>query len=244
MAQVINTNIMSLNAQRNLNVSQGSMATSLERLSSGLRINRAKDDAAGLALSAKFETQMRADAMNIRNAGDGISFAQAAEAALAEVQNMAQRVAELTVQKESGLQEASLISLEIVALVSEINAQLGTKFAGNSINSATGITAVSVVVGAGTAVAAATAGGIDEAYIESVAKARASYGAASNRLESKVHYLEASYESNAAAKGRIMDADFAVETANLTRAQILQQAGTAMLAQANALPQNVLSLLR
>ncbi len=239
MPQVINTNIMSLNAQRSLNVSQSSMATSLERLSSGLRINRAKDDAAGLALAAKFETQMRSDAMNIRNAGDGISFAQAAEAALAEVQNMAQRILELEVQKESGLQDGTKIDLEISALEAEISSQLATTFAEQAINGGS-FTAAGVSVG-GVSVDNST---IDASFIDSVAEARATYGAQVNRLEAKVRYLEASYESNAAANGRIMDADFARETANLTRTQILQQAGTAMLAQANALPQNVLSLLR
>ncbi len=240
MPQVINTNVMSLNAQRSLNVSQSSMATSLERLSSGLRINRAKDDAAGLALAAKFETQMRADAMNIRNAGDGISFAQAAEAALAEVQNMAQRILELEVQKGSGLQDDTKIDLEIDALTSEIAAQLGTTFASQAINGDT-FSVAGVTVGLDSSVDDST---IDASFIDDVAAARATYGAQVNRLEAKVRYLEASYESNAAANGRIMDADFARETANLTRTQILQQAGTAMLAQANALPQNVLSLLR
>ena len=113
MAQVINTNIMAINAQRNLNQSQRMMATSLERLSSGLRINRASDDAAGLAIAAKFETAMRTDAMKIRNAGDGLSLAQTGEAALAEVQNMMQRILELQEQKNGGIVGSTEVDLEI-----------------------------------------------------------------------------------------------------------------------------------
>ncbi len=248
MAQVINTNIMAINAQRNLNMSQRAMATSLERLSSGLRINRAKDDAAGLALAAGFETQMRADAMNIRNVGDGISYAQAAEAALGEVQNMAQRVAELKIQRTNGLQDSTKINLEITELLSEMEVQLATTFNGISVNGgAIDVASVSVGVASGSAVTGApTSGSIGGTggFIDDVARLRATYGAQVNRLESRQRYLEASYESNAAAKSRVMDADFAQETANLTRTQILQQAGTAMLAQANALPQNALTLLR
>jgi len=245
MAQVINTNIMSINAQRNLNQSQRMMATSLERLSSGLRINRASDDAAGLALAANFETQMRQDAMKIRNVGDGISFAQAGEAMLGEVQNMMQRIIELAEQKSGGIVGSDEINLEISQLFSEINDQLGQTFNGLSLNGAAAVV-VGVSLG-GTAVTAPT----DENSIagsggalEEVITLRANYGAQVNRLESKQRYLEASVESMAAAKSRVMDADFAAETANLTRTQILQQAGAAMLAQANALPQNALALLR
>ena len=241
MAQVINTNIMAINAQRNLNTSQRAMATSLERLSSGLRINRAKDDAAGLALAANFETQMRQDAMKIRNVGDGISFAQAGEAALGEVQNMMQRVLELQEQRSGGIVGSSEINLEISALVTEIGEQLAATFNGTSINNNT-VTVAGVTLG-GTSVTGVNSGNISSKLTE-VVTLRANYGAQVNRLEAKSRFLEASVESLAAAKSRVMDADFAAETANLTRTQILQQAGAAMLAQANALPQNALSLLR
>ena len=241
MAQVINTNIMALNAQRNLNTSQRAMATSLERLSSGLRINRASDDAAGLALAAKFETQMRQDSMKIRNVGDGISFAQAGEAALGEVQNMMQRILELKEQRSGGIVGSAEINLEIGALLNEITDQLAQKFNGKALNGQSA-TVVGVKLG-GTAVTGVTSANVDT-KIDDVVTLRANYGAQVNRLESKQRFLEASVESMAAAKSRVMDADFAAETANLTRTQILQQAGAAMLAQANALPQNVLSLLR
>lgn len=245
MPQVINTNIMSINAQRNLNVSQSSMATSLERLSSGLRINRAADDAAGLGLAATFETQMRADAMNIRNVGDGMSFAQAGEAALGEVQNMTQRVLELQEQRDNGIYggTSAEIDLEIDELVTEINSQLGASFNSNNINGGT-VTVNGTTVG-GTAVTTVTSSTISAGTtMTEVVTLRATFGAQSNRLESQQRYLEASYESNAAAMSRVMDADFAQETANLTRTQILQQAGTAMLAQANSMPQTALTLLR
>jgi len=243
MAQVINTNIMAINAQRNLNNSQRAMATSLERLSSGLRINRASDDAAGLALAATFETQMRTDAMKIRNVGDGISFAQAGEAALAEVQNMAQRVLELQEQRSGGIVGSTEINLEIKALVTEMNSQLAATFNGVSVNGQN-VTVASVALG-GTKVGAVSSATISAGTtLTAVTTLRAEYGAQINRMEAKQRFLEASVESMASAKSRVMDADFAVETANLTRTQILQQAGAAMLAQANGLPQNALALLR
>ena len=249
MAQVINTNIMSINAQRSLNMSQKSMAVSLERLSSGLRINRAADDAAGLGLAASFETQIRQDAMNIRNVGDGISFAQTGEAALGEVQNLTQRVLELQTQRDDGIYNGTSaeIDLEIGQLVAEINDQLAATFNGVAINGGeVTIGANDTQVGdSGSAVTTVTSSTISAGTtMTEVVTLRATYGAQSNRLESQARFLEANVESYSAAKSRVMDADFAAETANLTRSQILQQAGTAMLAQANAMPQNVLSLLR
>lgn len=247
MPQVINTNIMSINAQRNLNMSQQSMATSLERLSSGLRINRAADDAAGLGLAASFETQIRQDAMNIRNVGDGISFAQTGEAALGEVQNMTQRVLELQTQRNDGIYNGTSaeIDLEIAQLVEEINVQLGTTFNGTAINGGQVTVAGTAVGDSGAAVTTVTSSTISAGTTMSeVVTLRSTYGAQTNRLESQARFLEANVESYSAAKSRVMDADFAAETSNLTRSQILQQAGTAMLAQANAMPQNVLSLLR
>lgn len=247
MPQIINTNIMSINAQRNLNVSQRAMATSLERLSSGLRINRAADDAAGLGLAANFETERRQAAMNVRNVGDGISFAQTAEAALGEVQNMIQRVLELQTQREEGIYggTSAEIDLEIDQLVDEINSQLGESFNGNALNGGQ-LSVAGVQVGdSGSSVATVTSSTISAGTaLSSVVTLRATYGAQVNRLESRARFLETQMESYAAAQSRVEDADFAMETANLTRTQILQQAGTAMLAQANALPQNALALLR
>jgi flagellin len=245
MAQIINTNIMSLNAQRALNMSQKSMATSLERLSSGLRINRASDDAAGLALAAGFETQIREDSMKIRNVNDGVSFAQAGEAALGEVQNMLQRMLELK-EQENGIAGSTEIQLELDQLAAEINVQLGEDFNGTSINGGT-INIAGLAVGGGTAVSTVSSTATSSTLtttLTAVTTLRATYGAQVNRLQAKERFLEANVESLSAAKSRIMDADFAAETSNLTRTQILQQAGTAMLAQANALPQNALSLLR
>jgi len=243
MPQIINTNIMALNAQRNLNASQRAMATSLERLSSGLRINRASDDAAGLGLAASFETQMRTDAMAIRNVGDAISYAQTGEAALKESQNSLQRILELQKQRDDGIYDGTSaeIDAEITALVTEINEQFDAEFNGTNINDNT-LTIEGVAVG-GASVADVTSGTV-QTVLDAVVTARADFGASINRLESKQRFLEANVESLAAAKSRVMDADFAAETANLTRTQILQQAGAAMLAQANALPQNALSLLR
>ncbi len=245
MAQIINTNLMAINAQRNLSQSQRQMATSLERLSSGLRINRAQDDAAGLALAAKFETQVRQDSMKIRNAADAMSFAQAGEAMFAEVQNMAQRMIELY-EQTGGIAGSTEIKLELAQLSAEMTAQLGQTFNGTALNGGS-VSGGGVSVSSGTAVTApgSTAGSSAvSTFLTSVTTARATLGAQVNRAESRIRFLETNVESFSAAKSRIMDADFAVETANLTRTQILQQAGTAMLAQANALPQNALALLR
>ena len=246
MPQIINTNIMSINAQRALNMSQKSMATSLERLSSGLRINRAADDAAGLGLASNFTTQIREDAMNIRNIGDGISFAQTGEAALGEVLDMMQRILELQVQRDDGIYQgvSPEIDLEIGELLTEINAQLLTTFNGVPINGGS-VTVTDVVIGGTTVTTPVTSANINVGAdtLGQVITLRSEYGAATNRLDAKQRFLAANVESLSAAKSRVMDADFAVETSNLTRTQILQQAGTAMLAQANQLPSNVLSLL-
>jgi flagellin len=281
MAQVINTNIMSLNSQRSLMNSQASMATSLQRLSSGLRINSAKDDAAGLAISERFTAQIRGLEQANRNANDGISMLQTAEGALDEVGNMLQRMRELAVQAANGtVSDADKKSLddeftelrdEIVRITdtTEFN---GTSLLGstNSVNfqvgfqngsnnqikisfldladteiSAGGLKSVALgSFGISTAGSASTALGRLDAAIDAISAKRADFGAKQNRLESTVRNNASIIENQSAARSRTMDADFAAETANLTRAQILQQAGTAMLAQANAIPQNVLSLLR
>jgi flagellin len=271
MAQTINTNVMSLTAQRNLTVSQKSLSVSMQRLSSGLRVNSAKDDAAGLAIAERMNTQVRGMNVAIRNANDGISLAQTAEGGLQEVNSMLQRMRELAVQSLNGTNSDSdraNLDAEFQALDSEISriAQT-TKFNGQSILNSSGTTRfqVGANVSAGntldialaqieslndagtatistSATASAAVGAIDT-LIDTITTSRADFGAVQSRFESAINNLQVSMENQAAARGRIMDADFAVETANMTRAQILQQAGNAMVSQANSAPQSVLQLL-
>jgi len=270
---VINTNVMSLNAQRNLSASQGALTQSIQRLSSGLRVNSARDDAAGLAIATRMDAQVRGMNVAMRNANDGISMAQTAEGALGKVNDMLQRMRELSVQSanaSNNSDDRDNLDLEFQALADEIDRTLaGTKFNGNKLFDSGAATGFAIQVGANngdtiTVTSAnleglgnTTIGGniktvddandaitaIDDA-LDDVNTARATWGASQNRLEAAVSSLQINSENLSAAKGRIMDADFAKETAALTRAQILQQAGTAMLAQANAAPQGVLSLLR
>ncbi|MBH1651669.1 flagellin [Stenotrophomonas maltophilia] len=396
MAQVINTNTMSLNAQRNLSTSGSSLATTIQRLSSGSRINSAKDDAAGLAISERFGTQIRGTDVAIRNANDGISLAQVAEGSLTEIGNNLQRVRELSVQASNATNSASdrkALQAEVTQLVSEIdrvakqsdfngtklldgsfssqlfqvganagqaiaidktidakaNALGGAKFDTNSlaladpgtnadfstsglsingvaiadvsvkqgadaaatgkasrealvtainakigetgvyaeVNGTTGVTLTSVkdsvnadgsfkaitatpgtwtgataptftATTAAAAPAAKYASNLDVSTVKGAQQAmeivdkalgainspRADLGAIQNRFTSVVANLQTSSENLSASRSRIKDTDFAKETAELTRTQILQQAGTAMLAQANQVPQGVLSLLR
>ena len=387
MPQVINTNVMSLNAQRNLSTSGGALATALQRLSSGLRINSAKDDAAGLAIAERFTTQIRGLNQAARNANDGISLAQTGEGALAEITNNLQRIRELAVQAANSTNSASdrealnqeveqrLAEIERVASQTSFNGQkildgsfgtaafqvganagetisigLSTSMkkdaigqvavttgtvdvtdpdndpdtddfvsADNVLTIADGDLSIAVgdadaveltgdyesvqdlvdainskVAGASawidadnhvviassedldvtlandaatllagiadttvaadtdflTAVSVETAGDANEtivrvdAALTSVSSLRSTLGAIQNRFESTITNLTTAAENLTASRSRIQDADFAQETAALTRAQILQQAGTAILAQANAVPQNVLSLLR
>ncbi len=275
MPQIINTNMMSLNTQRSLNMSQGSMQTSLERLSSGLRINRAKDDAAGLAISERLTSQIRGLDQANRNANDGISLLQTAEGALAEITNSLQRMRELAIQAINdtvSLADKASLDDEYQAMAAEIlrNAQ-STEFNGVAVINSTAsltfqigfdanannqikVTTANITTLSGVASAANTGaistkasasymvGAIDIA-LDRINEIRADFGAAQNRLESVVRNNANIIENQSAARSRILDADFAKETANLTRTQILQQAGTAMLAQANQLPQNVLQLL-
>ncbi len=273
MPQTINTNVSSLTAQRNLNSTQGSMQTALERLSSGLRINSAKDDAAGLAIAERMNGQVKGMNVAIRNANDAISLAQVAEGGLNEIGNMMQRMRELAVQSANGTNstgDRANLNAEFVALDTDIARIAGvTQFNGLSIIDSTGDAgAITFQVGAnsgevlvvdttaaGTAAASTsatidTAGNADSAItaldtaIDAITTERATLGAAQSQFTSAINNLQVGMENQAAARGRIVDADFAVETANMTRAQILQQAGTAMVAQANASPQGVLSLLR
>ncbi|MBS0304417.1 MAG: flagellin FliC [Proteobacteria bacterium] len=287
MPQTINTNLVSLNAQRNLNTSQSSLAVSMQRLSSGLRVNSAKDDAAGLAIAERMSTQVRGLSVAARNANDAISMAQVGEGALGSVANLLQRMRELSVQAANGTNNSTdrdSLNNEFVQLAQEATRTLsGTQF--NSLkvlastqsatfqigaNGATDIDQITVdsfdwtgktgitgVLGSalltGTGVPAmqisamtaaqSTIGGIDKALDEINAQ-RATFGAIQNRFENVIANAQVAIENQSAARARIMDADYAVETSNLSRAQILQQAGSAMVAQANQLPQMVLSLLK
>jgi flagellin len=287
MASVINTNLLSLNAQRNVSSSQASLATSLQRLSSGLRVNSAKDDAAGLAISERLNAQVRGSNVAIRNANDGISLSQTAEGALAKVTDSLQRMRELAVQARNATNtnaDKDSLDKEFGELSKEIQRVLGgTTFNGRAIlaadsgtqtfqvganvtsndridvttsnmTTATEVTTVAGTdnTGAGRAVIDNTAVGatidtvisnIDSA-INKVSSERANLGAAQNRMDQVISNLQISVENQSAAKSRITDADFAQETANMSRASILQQAGNAMIAQANQLPSQVLSLLR
>ncbi len=274
MAQTINTNLASLNAQRNLSVSQGSLATSMQRLSSGLRVNSAKDDAAGLAIADRMQTQVRGMNVAMRNANDGISLAQTAEGAIGKVGDMLQRMRELAVQAANatnGLSDRQNLQAEYLQLTAEITRTVdNTRFNGLSIlGTDSGPQVFQVGADAGDQITITTRdlaadpaitglgsgdlldatnsiaalGAIDDALTVINAE-RAQYGATQNRFEAVIATLQVSAENQTAARGRIMDADFATETANLARAQILQQAGTAMVAQANQLPQQVLQLLQ
>jgi flagellin len=280
MAQTINTNLPSLTAQRNLSASQSQLSTSIGRLSSGLRINSAKDDAAGLAIANRMDSQARGMNVAIRNSMDGISLAQTAEGGLGKVSDMLQRMRELAVQSSNATNTSTdrdSLNNEFRQLADEIDRTLNaTKFNGQAILSggagsqvfqigsdntsydqlavttqnmatATNIVAVTATTG----VISGTTGGAAQAMISaidlaltSVNSERSTYGAVQNRFEAIIANLQVASENQTAAKSRIMDADFAAETAALTRTQILQQAGTAMLAQANQLPQQVLQLLR
>ena len=276
MALTVNTNIASINAQRNLSLTQVSLGKSLERLSSGLRINRAGDDAAGLAISENMRAQIRSMNQAMRNANDGVSLVQTAEGSLNEVSNILVRMRELATQSATGTvssDQRSYIDAEFTQLKNEINriasaAEFnGSKLldgtsatysfqvgAGNSANdtisvsiSAAGASSIGVgsasVSGNSGASASAALGAIDTA-IKSVSNIRGTLGAVQNRLQSTINNLQVYSENLSAAESRIRDVDVAAETAALTRAQILSQAGTAILAQANQTPQSALQLLQ
>lgn len=266
----INTNMSSLNAQRNITKSAGDLQSSMTRLSSGLRVNSAKDDAAGLSIATKMDSQVRGMAQASRNANDGISMIQTADGALSNISDALQRIRELAVQGANGTngeEEWKAINTEMKALTEEIGRiSTETKFNGEAVlgrddvkiqvgaDSATGqqITVefadtadyvlvhadVTSVDSANTALLA-----IDES-LKALNTERASLGTAQNRMGYAISNLSTSIENQSAAKSRIMDTDYAAETSKLSRAQILQQAGTAMLAQANSAPNNVMSLLR
>ncbi len=281
MAMGINTNIPSINAQRMAAKAQDSLSTSMARLSSGLRVNSAKDDSAGLAIADRMDSQSRGMSVAIRNANDGISLTQTAEGALGNIGNMLQRMRELTVQAGNSTLSATDISAlnkEYGQLAAEISRTVSaTQFNGQSVLNSTagvgfqvgangtadqfitigsgdingaGVTAVASATG-GALVAATSAGNANTATLSAIDAAlalvnerRASLGAIQSRFDNTISNLQTSVESQSAARGRIVDADFAAESANLSKSQILQQASTAMIAQANQLSQGVMSLLR
>ena len=313
MALSINTNISSMSAQNNLSATQSNMTKTMERLSSGLRINSAKDDAAGLAISERQNAQIRGMNVAIRNTNDGISYAQKAESSLGEIGNKLQRMRELAVQSRNATNsdgDRANLQKEFAELQKEIDRNItGEKFNNTAIFSSSNttlefqvgagtdetdrITVSSAALGGGTAgtadsVLTAAEDGVDDTELKNLMKTlttknttdstaqgiaiggattittddidsaikvidvalnqindkRAQFGAVQNRFEAVISNLQVSVENESAARGRIVDTDFASETANLSKNQILQQAGTAMLAQANQSSQSVLSLLR
>jgi len=287
MPQTINTNIMSLDAQRNLDSSQNALATSMQRLSSGLRINSAADDAAGLAIAQRMQAQVNGMNVAVRNANDGISLAQTAEGALSQIDSSLQRMRELAVQAANATNSSSdkdSLDQEFGQLASEIQRVLGgTSFNGKFIlgqdagdqtfqigpntssndtitlstnNLTTDPTLTTVAgsdnTGSGRAVIDHTTSTnqIDsvinniDAALDDVNSQRATLGASQNRFNAVISDLQVGSENQSAAMSRIMDADYAAETAAMSRAQILQQAGTAMVAQANQMPKQVLTLLQ
>ena len=273
MPQIINTNISSLNAQRNLNTSQSALFTSLQRLSSGLRVNSSKDDAAGLAVAEKMNAQARGMQVAIRNANAGISLAQTAEAGMNVISEHLQRMRELAVQAASGQWDSDnrdALDTEFQQLRSEVDRVISaTNFNGQKLLDGTFSDGVRFQVGPTTStesqisviISAIVVTGLDtisgtngdlalsqmdvlDSMIQMINTNRASLGAIQNRFEGVLTQLASAHEATTAARSRIMDADYAAETAHLARAQVLQQAGVAMLSQANALPQNVLRLLQ
>jgi flagellin len=279
----VNTNVASLNVQKNLGRASDALSTSMTRLSSGLKINSAKDDAAGLQIATRMTSQIRGQTVAIKNANDGISMAQTAEGALQETTNILQRMRELAVQARNGTNgtadrtatnaEFTQMSDELTRIASSTN--LNGKYlldgtagsmtiqVGANTGTSNQITltlsskfdAASLSVGSGTVVltgatSAAAASAIDgaitaiDAAIATVTANRANLGASQNRLTSTIANLQNVNENATAAMGRVQDTDFAAETAELTKQQTLQQASTAVLAQANQLPSAVLKLLQ
>jgi flagellin len=261
----INQNIAAQNSYRNLSVTDGQMSKALEKLSSGFRINRAADDAAGLAISEGLRSQVGGLRVGVRNAQDGVSVAQTAEGALTEVHAMLQRMNDLAVQHKSGVQGAdsqAALAAEFTALSTEIT-QIATNTQFNGVDLFAGA-ALTFQVGYDTAdtididaaaladfSAGAAVGAVDitdsttvQAAITEVSTQRAALGAVQNRFEHRINSLNVAIENLSASESRIRDTDMAQEMVSFTRAQILSQAGTAMLAQANQAPQGVLQLLR
>jgi len=261
----INQNIDAINSYRNLSVTQNSMSKSLEKLSSGFRINRAADDAAGLAISEGLRAQVGGLKVGVRNAQDGVSLVQTAEGALTEVHSMLQRMNDLAVQHNSGTQSTesqAALSAEFTQLKTEIGRiQTNTKFNGDTLfdgaaktfqvgyDSADEIDVTATALGNFATAATMTAAVITDsntvqAAITGVSTQRAELGATQNRFEHTINNVNVAIENLSASESRIRDTDMAQEMMSFTRSQILSQAGTAMLAQANQASQGVLSLLR
>jgi len=273
MSMSIRTNVSSLNAQRNLTSTQSALDSSLSRLSSGYRITRAGDDAAGLGISTKLESQIRSYAQATRNANDGISVIQSSEAALNETANILSRLRELAMQSASdgiGDTERGYANTESAALISELDRiaatteyngtflldgsaavldfQVGIKNTASDRISVTTLDATAATLGVAALTLATKAGaqaalGLVDTALENVSTARAGLGAAGNRLQSAVNNIQAFAESLSAANSRIKDVDVAEETSRMSRSQILLQAGVSVLAQANQMPQMALKLL-
>ena len=274
MPAYINTNVASINTVRILDGSQKELTTSMERLSSGKRINHARDDAAGMVISSKMTSQVRGMNQAVRNTNDGISMVQTADGAMEGIADKLQRMRELAVQSANGIYSSSdraALDIEFQALDDEIGRvansvefngttllastktlTIQVSYADDSTNGKIDVdltkvtsTGLSIATSSiGTQNASSTAiGSVDDA-LSVINSARATLGATQNRLETTVKDLKNNVENLSASRSRIEDADFASETAQLAKSQILQQAGMAMLAQANQLPQQVLSLLR
>ena len=280
MAISVLTNVASLNAQRNLSATQKALSDSIGKLSSGMRINKAGDDAAGLGISENLKANIRSISQAQRNANDGISMSQVAEGAMNEMHGIVSRMRELAVQSANstlGTNERGYIQTEFTQLSAEIN-RIGavTEFSGQKLLDGSASTGLTFQVGIfnsandriamsitklDTATLGSTSQHISAASLSTVAKAqtaiavfdkaiqqlsqsRAKVGASQNRMQVTVSNLASSYENLSAANSRIRDVDVAEETANMTKSQILSQAGLAVLAQANQLPQSALSLLR
>lgn len=275
MALSINQNIMAMNSYRNLSATQGGLAKSLEKLSSGFRVNRAADDAAGLGISEGLRSQVRGNGQAVRNAQDGISLVQTAEGALNEVHDMLQRMRVLAVQGANGTnseKNMGSINEELTALSEEIG-RIGKVTDFNGLKLLDGDHTVTFQVGANATtddtikvksqdisgykdaldgkITAAKDNASYQALIKELdakiadaSTKRGSFGAVQNRFEHTINNLNVAVENLAASESRIRDTDMAAEMMQFTRGQILSQAGTAMLAQANQVPQGVLSLLR
>ncbi len=281
MSLIVNTNLLSLNSQRNVKTTQNQLGTSVARLSSGLRINSAKDDAAGMAISMKLTAHVRSLNQAVRNAQDGISVVQTAEGGMNEIHNILTRMRELSQQSATGTLSTSdrtALQTEFADLKSEIDRISDTTdFNGLKLmDGSLSATGVSLQVGINNTtndrikISATTFGNIDasalnlttdalssidsvgaaqsmltvlDSAISTVSTRRGNLGAVQNRLGSTIANLEIASENLSAANSRIADADFAIETANLTRSQIILQAGVAVLSQANTIPQYALQLL-
>ena len=275
MTSFINTNMVSLNTQNNLSKSQGALATSIQRLSSGLRVNSSKDDAAGMAIANGMQSSIKGQTVAMRNANDAISFSQTAEGALGKINDNLQRMRELAVQSANGTNtddDRDSLNTEFTQLQAEITrVTAGTKFNGalvlnghdqtfqigsgteasdtidvdKVVTTQTTHAVASVITIAGTDATNSTAA-IDaiDAALQEVNTESIKQGAMQNRFAAVVSTLQVSVENQTQARSRIMDTDYAAETSVMARGQILQQAGMAMLAQANQLPNGVMALMR